>query len=435
MTTSRHIEPGREAGLLRLKAFLPAAGRAYADRRNSDFGPERRDNVSVLSPYLRHRLVTEAEVLEAVLGRHSPAAAEKFIQEVLWRAYFKGHLETRPEIWRRYREALAGQVAALDGKGGFRKACEAALAGRTGIDAFDAWVAELEETGYLHNHARMWFASIWIFTLRLPWELGADFMIRHLLDGDPASNTCSWRWVGGLHTRGKTYLARPDNIAGFTGGRFSPRGLAREAPPLDEPPLPAARRPREPLAAPATGVAGLLLTEEDLHPESLGLDGVNPVAIAGASAVEGRSPLPVSDAVRAFTESALGDGLARAARHWRAEATMLPSLTAVALGDWARRHGLSRIVTAYAPVGPVAEALAEAAPVLARQGIALVEVRRAYDEACWPHATRGFFALKEKIPSIFEQLGLERGASVQGELFGDGRPPAGGFAGGAGQAG
>ncbi|MCZ8181680.1 MAG: deoxyribodipyrimidine photolyase [Beijerinckiaceae bacterium] len=438
MTDSRHFEPGRAAGLLRLQTFLPSAGRDYANRRNSDFGPDRRDNVSVLSPYLRHRLVTEAEVLEAVLARHSPASAEKFIQEVLWRAYFKGHLETRPEIWPRYREALSGQVAALGEKGGFRKAYEAALAGRTGIDAFDAWVSELEETGYLHNHARMWFASIWIFTLRLPWELGADFMIRHLLDGDPASNTCSWRWVGGLHTRGKTYLARPDNIAGFTGGRFSPRGLAKEAPPLDEPPLPAARPPRAPLSGPAEGVTGLLLTEEDLHPESLGLDRPGIRAIAGASAVDGRSPLPVADAVQAFTEAALTDGLDRAARHWAVEATRLPSLTAVALGDWARRQGLSRIVTAYAPVGPVAEALAEAAPVLARQGIALVEARRPYDEACWPHATRGFFALKEKIPRIFETLGLQAGASGQGDLFETGSSPAGGFdrfAGSAGQAG
>ncbi|MCZ8377004.1 MAG: deoxyribodipyrimidine photolyase [Beijerinckiaceae bacterium] len=438
MTDSRHFEPGRAAGLLRLRAFLPAAGRDYAARRNSDYGPDRRDNVSVLSPYLRHRLVTEQEVLESVLARHSPASAEKFIQEVFWRAYFKGHLETRPAIWRRYREALAGQVAALGEKGGFRKAYQAALAGRTGIDAFDAWIAELEETGYLHNHARMWFASIWIFTLRLPWELGADYMIRHLLDGDPASNTCSWRWVGGLHTKGKTYLARPDNIAGFTGGRFSPRGLAKEAPALEEPPLPAAQRLRLPMSGPPDGPLGLLLTEEDLHPESLGLDRAGIRAVAGASAVDGRSPLPVAEAVQAFTEAALGDGLDRAARHWGVEAVRLPSLTAIALGDWARRHGLSRIVTAYAPVGPVAEVLAEAAPVLARQGIALIEIRRAYDEACWPHATRGFFALKEKIPSLSEQLGLGAGAFDQGDLFDSGSGAPGGFVRtteGAGQAG
>ena len=58
----------------------------------------------------------------------------------------------------------------------------------------------------------MWFASIWIFTLRLPWELGANFFYDHLLDADPASNTLSWRWVTGLQTQGKIYLATENNI-------------------------------------------------------------------------------------------------------------------------------------------------------------------------------------------------------------------------------
>ena len=61
----------------------------------------------------------------------------------------------------------------------------------TGIEGFDDWARELVDTGYMHNHARMWFASIWIFTLRLPWALGADFFLRHLLDADAASNTLS----------------------------------------------------------------------------------------------------------------------------------------------------------------------------------------------------------------------------------------------------
>ena len=62
----------------------------------------------------------------------------------------------------------------------------------------------------------MWFASIWIFTLNLPWELGANFFYKNLLDADPASNTLSWRWVAGLHTEGKFYLARQENIEKFS---------------------------------------------------------------------------------------------------------------------------------------------------------------------------------------------------------------------------
>jgi deoxyribodipyrimidine photo-lyase len=222
------FEPTRAVGLARLAAFVPSAGRHYEGKRNNDLGPDRRDNVSMLSPYIRHRLITEEEVLSAVLARHTATAAEKFIQEVFWRTYFKGHLETRPAIWRNYRKNLDDQIASLANGSGIRIAYEQAVEGRTSTACFNAWVQELIETGYLHNHARMWFASIWIFTLRLPWELGAEFMFRHLLDGDPASNTLSWRWVGGLHTKGKTYLARADNIRLCTEGRFSPKAWRRK---------------------------------------------------------------------------------------------------------------------------------------------------------------------------------------------------------------
>ena len=145
-------------------------------------------------------------------------------------------MEQRPEIWWRYQESLADELRVLEEQPGLHKAYKRALDGNTGIDCFDAWVRDLTETGYLHNHARMWFASIWIFTLRLPWELGADFFYRHMMDGDPASNTLSWRWVSGLQTRGKTYLARTSNISKFTAGRFSPSGLASEAPALEAAP-------------------------------------------------------------------------------------------------------------------------------------------------------------------------------------------------------
>ncbi len=101
------------------------------------------------------------------------------------------------------------------------------LSGSTGIDCFDHWAQELADTGYLHNHARMWFASIWIFTLELPWQLGADFFLTRLLDADPAANTLSWRWVAGLHTPGKHYLARASNIEKFTLGRFNPHRPAQ----------------------------------------------------------------------------------------------------------------------------------------------------------------------------------------------------------------
>ena len=210
------FEPSRANGLRRLEQFVARTGRHYARTRNYDFGPKKRTNVSVLSPWLRHRLVTEEDILARVLKTNSPSASEKFVQEVFWRTYFKGWLEQRPSVWTHYQTELMRALESLDCHADLQCKYQEAVSGLTGIDCFDHWVNELLETGYLHNHSRMWFASIWIFTLRLPWQLGADFFLRHLLDGDPASNTLSWRWVAGLHTKGKTYLAKRANIIKYT---------------------------------------------------------------------------------------------------------------------------------------------------------------------------------------------------------------------------
>jgi deoxyribodipyrimidine photo-lyase len=406
MPASPVFEPTRASGLSRLAAFVPLAGRHYEARRNNDLGPDRRDNVSMLSPYIRHRLITEEEVLSAVLAQHTAAAADKFIQEVFWRTYFKGHLETRSMIWRHYRKNLDDQIVSLAAGSAIRAAYEQGVEGRTGIACFNAWVQELVETGYLHNHARMWFASIWIFTLKLPWELGADFMFRHLLDGDPASNTLSWRWVGGLHTKGKTYLAQAENIRLCTGGRFTPEGLAREAPPIEEPRLPAWQPLPHAAAQLPSGRVGILLTEEDLQPMSLAEGDADVIAIASGGFAEGRSPLEVSPRVKAFTDDALADGLASASAFFGAPATSLPSLSVLAVEDWARMHAVETIVTAYAPVGPVATKLASLSSGLGSKGIRLVQIRRAYDTLAWPHGTKGFFVMKEKIHDIVRQLGI-----------------------------
>jgi deoxyribodipyrimidine photo-lyase len=395
--------PTRAAGLDALDDFVPRTGRAYARDRNLDLGPSR-DNVSGLSPYLRHRLLTEQEVVAAVLGDHTLGAAEKFVQEVFWRTYWKGWLEQNPEVWRRYRlevrDLLAGELP--DGY-------EDAVAGRTGVDAMDAWVRELVDTGYLHNHTRMWFASIWVFTLGLPWQLGADFFYRHLLDGDAASNTLSWRWVAGLQTRGKTYLATASNISRFTEGRFSPSGLATTARALEEEPLPP-RTPLEPddVVGTVGGRAGLLLHEEDLEATSLLAerpDLVGEVVAAAVAADPGeRSPAGVSDAVVAFTSGALADAADRTQDSSGRSAQVLVDAEPGSVVTWARSEGLDTVVVPYAPVGPVHERLARLRPVLEAEGIALVTVRRRWDGVAWPYASRGFFPFREKIPGLVREL-------------------------------
>ena len=163
----------RVAALARLEEFLPLAGHAYAANRNKDAGPGAAGSTSQLSPAIRRRLVTEGEVCVRVIGAHGSAASEKFIQEVCWRTYWVGWLEQRPAIWHRYCADVEALTVTLGDDRGLQRRYADAVNGRTGIDCFDAWVAELRDTGWLHNHARMNFASIWIFTLRLPWQLGA----------------------------------------------------------------------------------------------------------------------------------------------------------------------------------------------------------------------------------------------------------------------
>lgn len=392
MITAHAFVPTRAAGLARLQQFLPAAGRAYAATRNEDRGPTEARQVSALSPWIRRRLLTESEVVAAVLTRHSAAAAEKFIQEVVWRGYWKGYLEMRPGLYARYLaecDALRSSANAAQ-----QQALKRAEQGQTGIECYDAWVQELRSSGWLHNHTRMWFASIWIHTLKLPWQLGAEFFYEHLLDADPAANTLSWRWVAGLHTPGKHYLARAENIRRYTLGRYDPQGqLDEHAAPQTEalpPPAPIALPPAAEVQA---ARVALLLTDEDLHPESWALTAeVQAVALLDL-------PLGADRPAARFSAGARADALARARRHFGVDAAPVDP---AALCVWARDCGVRELVTAYAPVGAVASALDLLAPPLAAAGIRLVRLRRAWDTHCWPHARAGYFKLKTQIPQLLQ---------------------------------
>ena len=206
----------RNFALKKLDNFIENNLLEYAKLRNFDFGTNDRKNISGLSPYVTHGVVNEAELIKKVLKKHLFSKSEKFIQEVLWRVYWKGWLELRPDVWNDYLVNLKK----LREKYYSDKVYLNAVEGNTNIRCFNDWVKELKKTNYLHNHTRMWFASIWIFTLNLPWELGAEFFLKHLYDGDSASNTLSWRWVAGIQTPGKYYLASEWNIKKFTNNRY-----------------------------------------------------------------------------------------------------------------------------------------------------------------------------------------------------------------------
>ena len=221
------FEASRAKAINQLDNFVENNLAEYSRLRNFDFGPEKRLNVSCLSPYITHGIINEKEVIQKSLSKFSFSKNEKFIQEVLWRTYWKGWLELRPNVWTDYLLEL-NQI-----KNEFQNNQEylSAIEGKTNINCFNEWVNELKENNYLHNHTRMWFASIWIFTLELPWQLGAEFFMQHLFDGDAASNTLGWRWVAGIQTQGKHYLASEWNIKKFTNNRFQNIKLNENAPP------------------------------------------------------------------------------------------------------------------------------------------------------------------------------------------------------------
>ncbi len=388
---SMRIAASREEALLVFNNFLPRAGLHYTKFRNQDLGPENRSNVSVLSPAIRRRLITENEMIAAVYARHGFQKSEKFIQEICWRTYWKGWLEARPSIWQRYCDRISPLMEVWQSNPHFSKA----ITGTTGIECFDLWVNELKETGYLHNHARMWFASIWIFTLELPWELGADFFYHHLLDADPASNTLSWRWVAGLQTVGKNYVARASNIYENTNGRFNPRGQLNESPkPLASDIIPPAKSFMQSDAPDYAKRTGLFITTEDLNLESLVPSSLIIDRIIAIDSIGG-APLPLK---REYVEKSLSDGISRAEFHFSADSDRYSEEQLLSgILNWANTHNLTQIVTAFAPVGPVAILLQVLENKLATNNIKLVRLHRKWDLQTWPNATKGFFHFKQKL--------------------------------------
>ena len=208
-----------------LDSYMPKAGSYYELKRNFSIDLDTNKNTtSLLSPYIRYRILSEEKILKEVLNNHSYFESEKYIQEIFWRTYWKGWLEHRPEVYDDYlsdRDILLNKFAN-------KKFYQNAIKANTSYNFFNKWVLDLKNKGYLHNHIRMWFASIWIFNLNLPWQLGADFFMQHLLDGDPASNTLSWRWVSGIQTKGKNYIARKSNIEKYSNIKLNENEILNE---------------------------------------------------------------------------------------------------------------------------------------------------------------------------------------------------------------
>jgi deoxyribodipyrimidine photo-lyase len=374
----------RSEALTRLETFLERVP-LYESTRNYD--RPNKQGVSQLSHWIRYRVITEEECVRAVLAKHTLSVSQKFIQEVLWRTYWKGWLEMRPSVWKGYVEAIPALKDKFERNTDYIAACE----GRTQLKFFNEWVRELIDTGYLHNHTRMWFASVWTFTLRLPWQLGAALMYHHLLDGDPASNTLSWRWVAGLHTPGKIYVARPDNIATFSDGRWAPDSsdLALNPSPLPfdgphtiEPLMEVANT-----AIPNNAVA--LLHDDhlsaDLSPEFISRD------LRYAIIKLPRDTQ--SEKVRAHVSLLHADAATRTHAHVVHSAEELAAL--------ATQHNTSTIHTMLPSIGFERSEILALSAKLQLLGITTIWHRTAWDSRFMPHARGGFFKFWEGVKGEF----------------------------------
>jgi deoxyribodipyrimidine photo-lyase len=373
----------RNDALRKLDDFIEKNLLEYTRLRNFDFGIQNRKNISCLSPYVSHGIITETEIINKVLKKHLFNKSEKFIQEVLWRIYWKGWLELRPDVWddylinlKTYREKYKTNKNYLN-----------AILGNTNIQCFNDWAKELKETNYLHNHARMWFASIWIFTLDLPWELGAEFFLKHLYDGDSASNTLGWRWVAGIQTPGKHYLASEWNIKKFTNNRYENIKLNESAKPKVSTKVYSLSK-NDFLNSEITGVKTLLIFDNNLSFEFSDFKDkkFNKILIVNSS--ESRE-IALSDNIMKFKESLLQDQLERL-KNLSIDCEIIKMEDIKKYSD--------NVCALYPSVG-------ENLDFINSNELKNIQfLYRKIDQLSWQYCNKGFFNFKNYIPKIIQSI-------------------------------
>jgi len=371
----------RQEALKQLDQFVDHYIQDYSAKRNFDYGPKERNNVSCLSPYISHRLITEYEVVKKVLAKHSFVKVDKYIQEVFWRVYWKGWLELRPKVW----DDFLSDLKTLKQDENYKLVTE----GKTNITCFNDWIQELKTNHYLHNHTRMWFASIWIFTLKLPWQLGAAFFMKYLLDGDAASNTLSWRWVAGLQTKGKHYVAQAWNIAKFTNNKYQNVKLNEQAQPLEDHrnyTIQKISYPSKPQ------YKNLLFFENDLNLETINLNDYH--SIYSVILDNKNRKLELDSKLIDYKNQLMDDQLGRLKQK-------VQKLTIEAFLNLIKSTKEFDVI--YPGIG---ENLTFLKDIQTKQNLNLNYILRAQDLYCYQFSNKGFFNFKEHIPKIIAELKL-----------------------------
>lgn len=176
----------------------------YAKTRNFIDGA-----VTYLSPYISRGVISTKVIRDRVLARgFHPQTIEKFLQELAWREYFQ-------RVWQAKGDLIFEDLKQPQADVAHHQMIAALLDAATGIESIDQSILNLYQTGYLHNHVRMYIASLACNIGKAHWGLPSQWMYAHLLDGDLASNTCSWQWVAGSFAS-KKYFANQENINRFT---------------------------------------------------------------------------------------------------------------------------------------------------------------------------------------------------------------------------
>ena len=374
-----NFKTSRKEALEVLENYVEKEITNYNSKRNFDFGPLNRENVSCLSPYITHRLITEYEVTKKVLNKHPHQKVEKYIQEIFWRVYWKGWLELRPKVWSDFIEDLK----TIEENENYQKAINA----QTDIQCFNDWVRELKENNYLHNHTRMWFASIRIFTLKLPWQKGAEFFMKHLLDGDAASNTLSWRWVAGLQTKGKHYVAQAWNISKFTNNKYQKVELNENALPLTDTREYKLKAPE--ISKEDIGSDTLLFFENDLNIESLKLKKYQNIFCILLS--NERRKIKLDEKVINFKKKIIDDQTKRFSDTKVIEETQFEELA----------EKTKKFDIIYPSIG---ENLSFLKLIKKKKNLEYNFLVREGDEFCWQFSNKGYFNFKSNIPKIIQKI-------------------------------
>ena len=357
----------------------------YSANRNYDLGPPHY-NVSKLSPYIRRRFISETEIIDLISKKFKLSKVDKFVQEIFWRTYWRGWLELHPKVFDEYKKKISKYE----------------IINKTGIKCFDNWTDELIETGYLHNHARMWYASIWIFTLKRPWEEGAHFFSDHLLDFCPASNTLGWRWVAGLQTIGKNYLANSENIKKFTNNRFDPKDQLNEyeLPIEDKSNLNSIVKPKISyeeifIDKLKNKSLGLVLTNNDLSLHKI----INNFNITNYETCVFYNRVDKSKVVQNFEQNLLHEVV-----NTTPKAELISTFQG--LTDWIKKNKIKELIIPYETVGSKIISTREFLNNLGSFGVKYHFYLRDWDKISFPFANKGFFPFKKKIPDLLLKNGL-----------------------------